>query len=92
MSKLTTTIKFSLGKCKTKAAYSARLRQKGILDLEKIKGKFEVLLETPLLLVIKVDGIEVVVHGHGELLFKRCNDLKLMEKIAQEIYQAGIEN
>lgn len=79
---------FTLEKCKTKAAYSAKAKLK--LDLKKIKRKFSVILETPLLLVIKVGGIEIIVHSHGELLFKNCEDQQLMKKIAEEVYQMSI--
>jgi hypothetical protein len=83
-------INFSLGKCKTKATYSAKLRQKGKLDLTKIAQKFTVLMETPILLVIEAREIEVIVHSYGELLFKKCEDVKLMEKIAKDIYSTGL--
>lgn len=83
-------IKFSLARCKTKATYSAKLRQKGKLDLKKVKEKFEIIMETPILLVIKVEGVDVIVHEHGELLFKNCEDIELMERIAKEIYEGGI--
>ncbi|MBI4983674.1 hypothetical protein HZC32_03455 [Candidatus Woesearchaeota archaeon] len=84
-------IKFSLGKCKTRAAYSAKLQQKGKLDLIKIKNKYTLILETPLLLIIKLNNIEIIVHSHGELIFKRCSDLEWMEKAAQEIYEMGLK-
>ncbi|MBI2669362.1 hypothetical protein HYX14_05980 [Candidatus Woesearchaeota archaeon] len=82
--------RFSLAKCKTKAAYSARLLQKGKLDLQKVKSKFETILETPILLVVKIQGMEVIVHSYGELMFKNGNDMALMEKIAEEIYKVGL--
>ena len=85
-------IKFSLAKCKTKAAYSAKLNQKGKLDLKRIKNKFEVLMETPILLVVKTKAGEVIVHSHGELLFKGCKDVELMEKISKEIYSLGLSD
>ena len=85
-------IKFSLAKCKTKAAYSAKLMQKGKLDLNKIKNKFTVVMETPILLVIKTKAGETIVHSHGEILFKKCTDTELMENIAKEIYEIGLEN
>jgi hypothetical protein len=84
-------IKFSLAKCKTKAAYSAKLLQKGKLDLSKIKNKFETIMKTPILLVIKTKAGETIVHSHGEILFKKCEDFSLMEKIAEEIYETGIK-
>lgn len=83
--------KFSLAKCKTKASYSAKLQQKEKLDLEKIKNKFEVILETPILLVIKAEEIEIIVHGYGELMFKNCDDYFLMEKLAEKIYHIGLD-
>ena len=81
---------FTLGKCKTKAAYSAKLKKKGKLNLDKIKQEFEVLLETPILLVIREKKVEVIVHGYGELFFKNCENLDLMEEIAAKIYSAGL--
>jgi len=83
-------IDFTLGKCKTKATYSAKLKRPHSLDLHKIKKKFEVVLDTPILLVIFVQGIEVIVHGYGELLFKNCQDQESMRKIAGEIYETGL--
>jgi hypothetical protein len=84
------TIKFSLAKCKTKAAYSAKLQQKGKLNLKKIKENFEVVMETPILLVIKTEAGEVIVHSHGEILFKGCKDVELMEEISKTIYNLSI--
>ena len=84
-------IKFIVEKCKTKAAHSAKLKKQQHLDLQKIKKKFAVILETPILLVVNVDGIEVIVHGYGELLFKNCQDVDLMRKIAERIYAAGLK-
>lgn len=82
---------FTLGKCKTRAAYSAKLKKQGQLDLDKIKRKFEVVLETPILLVIKVEGIEIIVHQYGELVFKNCQDMTLMEQIANDVYELGLK-
>ena len=48
-------------------------------------------METPILLVIKTKTGEVIVHSHGEILFKKCTDTELMEKIANEIYKTGLE-
>ncbi len=82
---------FILAKCKTKAAFSAKLKKPGKLDLAKIKKSFETILETPILLVIKEQGIEIIVHGYGELMFKNCDDTKLMERIAKKIYGVGLK-
>ena len=84
-------IKFSFGKCKTKATYSARLEQKGSLDLSRIKQKFTATLETPILLVITVEDMEIVVHRYGELLFKKGSDVAKMENLAEQIYSIGLQ-
>ncbi len=84
-------MKFTLGKCKTKAAYSAKLPTNKKLDLDAIKNKYEVILETPVLLVIKVEDIEIIVHSYGELLFKECEDVEWMKKVAEEVYDVGLK-
>ncbi len=84
-------VDFTVEKCKTKAAYSAKLKHQQKLDLGKIKKEFEVILETPILLVVTVEGIEIIVHGYGELLFKNCKDIGLMAKIAEKIYTTGLK-
>lgn len=81
---------FTLGKCKTKTTYSAKLKKPGKLDLKRIAASFDVVLETPVVLVVKVDGLEIVVQGYGELLFKTGEDVEQMEKIACRIYAAGL--
>ncbi len=83
-------VDFTLGKCKTRAAYSAKLRKQGVLDLKRVAKKFTVVLETPIVLVISVSNVEVIVHQYGELVFKKCEDMELMEKIAKEIYEEGM--
>ena len=82
--------KFILSKCKTKAAYSARLMTTTKLDLEKIKSEYKTIMETKILLVLNVEGIEIICHNYGELLFKNCDDMNKMEKIAVEIYLLGL--
>ena len=87
-------IPFTLEKCKTRAGYSAKLPSPRKLNLSCIKKEFEVLLETPILLVVKVEGMEIVVHGFGELLFKNSKegDLEKMRKVAEKIYDLGLKN
>ena len=87
-------VNFTFGKCKTRAGFSAKLQQQGRLNLQKIKKKFEVLLETPLLLVVREQGLEVIVHRYGELLFKngKEEDFTKMEEIVKKIYENGLEN
>ena len=84
-------IRFSLGKCKSRAGFSAKLQQQGKLNLDTIKKQFRVLLETPILLVVEVEGMEILVHKYGELLFKNGTDIMLMETVAKEIYEVALE-
>ena len=83
-------VRFSFGKCKSRAGYSARLQQKGSIDLGKVRQKYMVLLDTPIVVVITVEEMEIVVHHHGELLFKKGTDAGRMEKIAKEIYELSV--
>ena len=85
-------VNFTFGKCKTRAGFSAKLLQKGRLNLQKIKEQFEVLLETPILLVIREHGLEVIVHQYGELLFKngKQEEFAKMEEIVKKIYEKGV--
>jgi hypothetical protein len=83
-------IDFSLGKCKTKATFSAKLKHPQKLNLDNIKKRFKVVLDTPILLVINVRNVELIVHGYGELLFKECEDMNLMNEIALVVYEEGL--
>ena len=87
------TINFTFGKCKSRAGYSARLPTSRKLDLSRIKKALVVILETPILLVIQEQGLEIVVHGYGEILFKNGTpeQVGLMEKVAERIYNIGLE-
>jgi hypothetical protein len=59
------------------------------LDFKKIKEIYpEILLETPIIMVLKADGEEIVIHDYGEILFKTCTDKEKMKKIADKIYSA----
>ena len=80
---------FTIKKCKTRAAYSAKPLKNIKLDLNKIKTEFPTVLETPILLVIKTQGFEIIVHSYGELIFKKTTekDVNAIEKIAEKIYQ-----
>ena len=86
-------IKFTFGKCKTRAGFSAKLQQKGRLNLQKVKEQFEVILETPILLVIKEKNLEIIVHSYGEILFKNGKEEEYseMEEIVRKICTIGVE-
>lgn len=84
---------FIISKCKTKAAYSARLRKQQFkLDLKKLAAEkeFELIMETPVVLVLKVDNIELTAHNYGELLFRNCEDTEKLITIAEKVYKVGL--
>ncbi len=80
---------FTIKKCKTRAAYSSKPKKNIKLDLNKIKTQFPIIMETPILLVIKTQNIEIIIHSYGELIFKKTTekDISKIEKIAEKIYQ-----
>lgn len=84
---------YTYGLCKDKGGYSFRPKRPTSLDLNKIKKIMdsEVLIENPLLIVIKLnDEIgEVIIHKHGEIIFKDCEEDEKMKKIAEEIYDVS---
>jgi len=81
---------FKIEKCKTRAAYTVKPTRKIKLHLENIKKKFKTKLETPIIIVVDHED-EIVIHDYGEIVFKKLNDVKKIEKIANEIYEAGLE-
>ncbi len=79
---------FTIEFCKTKAAYTAKPTKQIRLHLQKIRNKYPPLIDTPMLLLIKMeDETEILVKEFGEIVFKTLKDKKLMEKIAKEIYK-----
>ncbi|MBI5398934.1 HesA/MoeB/ThiF family protein [Candidatus Woesearchaeota archaeon] len=82
---------FTIQKCKTRAGWSARPIRSTKLDLAKIKKKFTIVLDTPILIVIRKDGVvgDIIIHNYGEILFKELADEKIIRAIAAEIYEAA---
>lgn len=77
---------FEISECKTKAGISVKPKSNLKVDFKKIKEKFEVIFDSPVAMVIKVDGCEIIVHKYGELLFKDCKDKIKIEVIAKKVY------
>jgi adenylyltransferase/sulfurtransferase len=81
---------FTVSRCKTRAAYSAKPINNITLNLNNIKQKFTTIIDTPIALVIKEDNIEIIVHSHGELVFKNFYDEKKIKRIAENVYGIGL--
>lgn len=77
---------FEISECKTKAGISVKPKKNLKLDFKEIKKKFEVIFDSPVALVIRIDGCDIIVHKYGELLFKNCKDKVKIEVIAKKVY------
>ncbi len=77
---------FEISECKTKAGISVKPKKNFKLDFKEIKKKFEVIFDSPVALVIRVDGCDIIVHKYGEMLFKNCKDKVKIEAIARKVY------
>ena len=78
---------FEISECKTKVGISVKPNKNLKLDFKKIKEKFEVIFDSPVALVVRIDGCEIIVHKYGELLFKNCKDKAKIEDIAKKVYE-----
>lgn len=84
------TISFTISKCTTRAGYSAKPSKNIHLNLTTLKQHFNTIVETPIVLVIKENETEIIVHEFGEILFKTMTDEKKMHTIAKKIYEVGL--
>ncbi|MBS3107555.1 hypothetical protein J4468_01440 [Candidatus Woesearchaeota archaeon] len=78
-------VEFTLFKCKDKGGISIKPKNPVNLDLASLKSKFNVIMFTPITMVIDEDG-EIIVHNYGELLFKTLKDEAKITEIARRIY------
>jgi len=81
---------FTIQPCADKGGLSAKLTTPRQLDIKAISKTFKTIIETPHVLVVEVDGHEIIVHGYGELIFKTLTDEDEIRAIAERIYRAGI--
>jgi len=79
---------FTVELCKDKGGWAAKPKVQTKLDLGKISSQFTTLIKTPILLVVKIQGHDVIVHGHGELIFKDLEDREEIRKLAEKVYHA----
>lgn len=77
---------FIIKECTTKSSFSAKPVKKISFDFKKLKNEFEVLEDAGIILILKVDGEELIVHNHGEIVFKKLKDTEKMRIIAKKIY------
>lgn len=83
---------FTIKKCKSKATYSTKPKKNIKLDLSRIKQRLgKVIIDTPITLVMDVEGEEIIVQKYGEIMFKKCEDKEKIRKISERIYKIGIK-
>ena len=79
--------KFIIRPCKNKAAFSLRERQQQKIDIEKVRKLMDtVSVETKVALIGNIDQEEIIIHPHGEILFKKCRDKEKMRMIASKLF------
>lgn len=80
--------KLIINKCRDKGGYSVKQEKQKSLSLKSMKDNFNVIAETPIVIVIK-DKCEIIVHSYGELIFKNMEDMDYIKKMAERIYEKG---
>ena len=74
--------------CSTRGAFEVLPEQKMDLDFGKLKQRFQALIETPMVLIVK-DAYEVSCKKNGNLIVKRCETSAGAEEQARRIYAAA---
>ena len=72
--------------CSGKTAFNSVPDKKMEFDLKKIGKKFEVITETPYLIVIKIEKTEVTIYPSGKLMI-RTKQKETAEKISKKVYE-----
>ena len=83
---------FKLYPCNTDKSCKAKLDKRQSLNIQNIKKHFKVISDAGIALVIEAEGLEVIVHGYSELVFKAGKDIKeeKLKKIAKDIYSKAL--
>ena len=76
-------------KCKTKGAFEAIPDKIMQVDFNKIKNRFEVIADLPILVIVKCKNIEVTCYKNGKLIIKTYSE-KIAGEIVKEIYDCFI--
>ena len=74
--------------CATKGAFEVLPEKKMSLNFVALKKKFVILIETPLVIIMK-DTFEVSCKKNGILLVKHCDNAKDAEEQARKIYEVA---
>lgn len=77
---------YNLEPCHTSNGFKATLVDGKRLDLSKLKDAFEITTMTPIVYILKVEGIEVIAHKFGYLQIKDCKYREIADALAKKIY------
>ena len=84
--------------CKTDKSYKAKLVNSSTsnsvvgsvkLNLANIKNEFDVISDAGIAVVIEFQGIQIVVHEFGDIIFKSVADKNIIDGLAKKIYYLG---
>lgn len=77
---------YTIKRCKTNATFEVNPHKKLKMDFEALKDRFEVVADTPMVLILRIEGEEVVVYENGMLMFKSLKNTDKAGEIAKIIY------
>jgi hypothetical protein len=77
---------FSVRLCRHRNRIIITPHQRTVLDLEQIRERYDISLITPIVLVMHLEGTEIIVYQHGEIAVTQCTDEEKGRKIARQLY------
>jgi len=84
--KIKSGVKYEIRMCDTKNQYSARPLIDMKIDFNRLKKKVNVKVESPIVLICEIEGVECLIHNYGEIFFRNSFDEKRVEKIVKFVY------
>lgn len=79
------TVDFEINECETKAMYRVKLKKRAHLNMKNLNG-FEIVMDGGMIVIIKVEGEEIIVHDFGELIFKTLKNTDKIREISEVVY------
>ncbi len=84
-------VKYEIRMCDTKNQYSARPLVEMKVDFARLKKSVKVLVESPIVLICNIDGVECLIHNYGEIFFRNTKNIKKMKIVADKVYRQSID-
>ncbi len=70
---------FTIKPCKTQAAYVVEPKKPLHLDLKALKVPFDITARTPVLMAMRIDGVDVSLYPSGKMLIQ-CDEPECIAK------------